>query len=104
FPGLPDQRARASAAIATATPMLAAVGFLAMLAGLGSRQLSAAEHVETGSWPRKLDAPSWAGVAGWAIIASTLLVPLAALVASLKESFHLMQIWREFTPQLVGTL
>jgi ABC-type Fe3+ transport system permease subunit/DNA-binding beta-propeller fold protein YncE len=102
--GLPDQRARAAAAIATALPLLGVVIILALIAWFGSRKLSAAENVDTGSWPRALDAPVAAGLLSWLIVGVVLLVPLVALAGSLKRSFDVQRLWHEFSPQVVGSL
>jgi ABC-type Fe3+ transport system permease subunit/DNA-binding beta-propeller fold protein YncE len=103
-PGLPDQRARAAAAIATALPLLAVIAALAIVAFAGCRKLSAAEVVDMGSWPRALDAPAGAKLLGWLIVGIALLVPVAALVGSLKRPFDAQRIWGEFSPQVMGSV
>src|SRR5262245_64095394 len=81
---LPDQPARAAAAIATAMPLLGVVTVLAIAAFVGSRKLSAAENVDTGGWPRALDAPVSADLVSWLVFVVALVVPIVGLIGSLK--------------------
>lgn len=101
---LPDQRARAAAAIATALPVIATTGALALLAFALARKLTVSEHVEAGSWPRALDAGTPLLLASWMVMVVTLIVPLAALAMSLKRPLDFARIWSEFGPQTSGSL
>lgn len=102
--GLADQRARAAAAVATSAPMLAIVLSLGLAAWIGSRRLTAAEHVEAGPWPAALDAPRGATLLAWGTLAVALGAPLVALVLSLKRAFDPLRLWEEFSPQMLGSL
>ncbi|HVT88988.1 MAG TPA: 6-bladed beta-propeller [Tepidisphaeraceae bacterium] len=101
---LPDQSARAAAAVETALPMLAMVGLLALMAYLGARKLSAAENMETGHWPPALNAPTLSQAGSWLIVAVALAVPIAALIVSMGRPFDIHRIWEEFSPQLTGSI
>jgi ABC-type Fe3+ transport system permease subunit/sugar lactone lactonase YvrE len=103
-PARDQQEARAAAAIGTAMPMLITVILLGLLALLGTRRLSAAEHVEVGAWPRVLDASMLSKALAWLIVVYTLGSPMLALFLSLKRRFDLPYIYTEFTPQVLGTL
>jgi ABC-type Fe3+ transport system permease subunit/sugar lactone lactonase YvrE len=101
---LPDQRARAAAAVATALPLIVVTAILSLLAVLWGRRLHAVEQVEPGAWPRALDAPQAMIVMSWMVMMLTLLVPLAALVLSLKRPLDPARIWGEFGPQTRGSI
>jgi DNA-binding beta-propeller fold protein YncE/ABC-type Fe3+ transport system permease subunit len=101
---LPDQRARAAAAVATAMPLLGVLTILSIIAWLSVRRLSAAEQLETGTWPASLNAPLAAGIIAALVVAIALGVPIASLIASLHRRFDVIRIWDEFAPQLTGTL
>jgi ABC-type Fe3+ transport system permease subunit/DNA-binding beta-propeller fold protein YncE len=100
----PDQRARAAAAVATSLPLLAIVAALVLIATLGARKLSIAEHVETGAWPRSLDARFGWVVLSWLLVGVTTVLPLASMVLALKRPFALARVWNEFGPQATGSL
>jgi ABC-type Fe3+ transport system permease subunit/sugar lactone lactonase YvrE len=101
---LADQRARAAAAVATSLPMLAIVIMLGLLAARSIRALSAAEAIDVGEWPAALNARAPTIVMSWLIVAITLLLPLAALVLSLKRRFDPSLVWAEFGPQVTGSI
>lgn len=103
-PILADQRARAAAAVATSLPLLGVVLLFAGLALLGARKLSAAGEMETGDWPRALDAPRWVILLAWSIVGVTVFLPLLGLILSLHRAPDLRRIWDEFRPQLLGSI
>jgi DNA-binding beta-propeller fold protein YncE/ABC-type spermidine/putrescine transport system permease subunit II len=103
-PSLPDQRARAAAAVATALPMLGVVGVLATIALLSTRKLTAAEQIDFGPWPQPLNAPRLAIVMSWLTVGIALVTPIVALVLSMGRPLDLARIWNEFSPQLIGTM
>jgi ABC-type Fe3+ transport system permease subunit len=103
-PTLPDQRARAAAAVATSLPLLGVVMLLTVVAALGARKLSTTEHVEPGAWPRALDARGWTVALAWLLVAVTTLVPLVSMVIALKRPFAPARVWDEFGPQATGSL
>lgn len=100
----PDQPARAAAAVATAMPLFLLILVLALIGWLGTRRMSAAEHVEIGVWPRGLDAPGFVVALGWLVVLIALAAPIGALGLSLKRSFDVVRIWNEFYPQLTGSI
>jgi ABC-type Fe3+ transport system permease subunit/DNA-binding beta-propeller fold protein YncE len=102
--GLPDQRARAAAAVATSLPMLAIIAVLTLLAARTIRSLSAPDGVNVGAWPRALDAPRSMVALSWVIVAGALGVPVVALFLSLRRAFEPLRVWTEFGPQLHGSM
>jgi ABC-type Fe3+ transport system permease subunit/sugar lactone lactonase YvrE len=101
---LADQRARAAAAVATSLPMLAVVIVLGLLAARSVRSLSAADAIDVGAWPQALDAGALTILASWLLVAITLLIPIVALVLSLKRRFDASLVWAEFGPQVTGSI
>ncbi|CAN5404523.1 hypothetical protein BH09PLA1_BH09PLA1_01170 [soil metagenome] len=104
MPGLQDQRARAAAAVAVSVPMLIAIALLAMIAGIGARKLSAADAIESGTWPRSLDTRFFVVLAAWLIVLIAIATPLVALALSLKRKFNPPLILAEFGPQIGGSI
>jgi ABC-type Fe3+ transport system permease subunit/DNA-binding beta-propeller fold protein YncE len=101
---LPDQPARASAAIATALPLAGVIALLSLVAWRGVRRISAAEQMSVDHIPETLAAPVAATVLAWAVVGLTLVAPLFALVFSLKRPLEPMRVFQEFSPQLFGTV
>jgi len=102
--GLTGQSARAAAAVAASLPLLATIALLVAAAALCARRLSAAERIDAGDWSRTLDARSAVIAAAWIIVLITLLMPIAAMALSLVRPQGIAAIWREFSPQLIGSI
>ncbi|MDB5173881.1 MAG: iron transporter permease [Phycisphaerales bacterium] len=98
------QAARAAAAVATAAPMLLVTIALAVLAAWGARQVSAAESLEVGRWPRILDAPRWASITTLLLLILNVAVPVASLMASLRVAPDPIKMAQEFGPQISGAI
>jgi ABC-type Fe3+ transport system permease subunit len=98
------QAARAAAAVATAAPMLLVAIALAVLAAWGARQVSAAESLEVGRWPRILDAPRWASITTLLLLILNVAVPVASLMASLRVAPDPIKMAQEFGPQISGAI
>jgi len=93
-----------AAALWVLLPLLGVVAVLVLIATLGARKLSTAEHVETGAWPRALDAHGGWVAMSWLLVGVTALVPLVSMVLALKRPFAIARVWDEFGPQATGSL
>jgi ABC-type Fe3+ transport system permease subunit len=102
--GLPNQAARAAAAVVTAIPMLLVVGLLVAAAAWGSWRLSVTEALEVGDWPRALDARWLARGLSLLVIIVTLIVPVAAMILSLKRDWDLSRVLDVYSPYVEGSL
>ncbi len=100
----PDQYRRAAAAVATAIPLLAITALLAILGAWGAGQLSAADEIAIGDWPKILDSPQWVTRLAVGLLLLNIGVPIAALVASLRVKLLPIKIWEEFAPVVGGSL
>ncbi|HWE95301.1 MAG TPA: hypothetical protein VG269_15145 [Tepidisphaeraceae bacterium] len=98
------QAARAAAAVATAAPMLFVTIGLAVLAAWGARQVSAADSIEVGRWPRILDAPRWASLTTLFLLILNVAVPVISLMASLRVAPDPVKMGLEFGPQISGAI
>lgn len=99
-----DQRSRAAAAVATAVPMLlviAACGFAGLKA---ARSASAADAIDAGPWPDVLNAGATAKTLAIGVFLLAVGLPLAALVRSMYVAINPGFIFREYTPEVLGTL
>jgi len=103
FP-LSSQRANSAAALVTATPLLVVMAILALLVRSLLKRTDSSERIESGSVPSVL-------AAGWksyllvaVILLIVLVIPMAALVASIKRAFDAGRIWRTFSLPVLGTL
>ena len=99
-----DQRSRAAAAVATAVPMLlviAACGFAGLKA---AKRASAADAIDAGPWPSVLDAGALPKLLAIVIFLLAAGLPLYALVHSLASAVDPTQIWREYSPEALGTI
>ncbi len=101
---LSDQRARAAAAVATSVPMLGVIAILAIVAFSGARKLSAAEAIDTGAWPRSLDARPIVVASAWLIALIAIGTPILALALSLRRRFNPSLVLAEFGPQIWGSI
>jgi ABC-type Fe3+ transport system permease subunit/DNA-binding beta-propeller fold protein YncE len=82
----PDQPARAAEAVATALPLLAIVAALTFVSLWGAGRLSAAEGVGVRDWPKTLDAGPATKLLTGLLICLTLILPVAAMIASISPS------------------
>ena len=101
-----EQHARAAAAIATAFPLLVAIGVFGAVTLRGARHLSAAEELDVDAWPRALE-PGWfTFVLAYLALAATLITPAAAMVLSLspQRSHSLGRVLSQFGPQVSGSV
>lgn len=99
-----EQRSRAAAAVATSVPLLVVIAACAFAGSLLIRGTSAADAIDTGPWPRVLDAGIVAKLLAVAVLVLSLVVPLVALVKSLAIAVDPVQMWREFAPPVLGSL
>jgi ABC-type Fe3+ transport system permease subunit len=99
-----DQPARAAAALATATPLLAFTVILALLGAWGARTASASESLNVGDWPRVLDASRGTVVLAVILVLFNIGIPVGALFGSLRIPFSPTRMYAEFTPQILGAL
>lgn len=105
FGRLRHQRARAAAALATAIPLLLVIALLATIAFFaigGSNSLSG--EIDIGPWPRALEAGAVARVLAIVVTALMIGIPFGALIVSLQRDFDPMFIWKQFSPQVTGSL
>jgi ABC-type Fe3+ transport system permease subunit len=99
-----DQRSRAAAAVATAVPMLvviAACGFAALKA---AKTASAADAIDAGPWPNVLNAGAIPKTLAILVLLLTAGLPLVALVQSMYVAINPGFIFREYSPEVGGTL
>jgi ABC-type Fe3+ transport system permease subunit/sugar lactone lactonase YvrE len=104
LPGSSGQSARAAAAAATSLPLLAVTTLLVLAAVLSGRKLVVSERIDAGAWPAILDVRGRTLAAAWGVVFVTSVVPIAAMSLSLQESSGVSTIWREFAPQLSGSI
>lgn len=106
------QAERAAAAVATGLPLLGIVALLTLGAFWAAGRLAASESIEA-SWPKSLDAGWGAILLSYGVIALTLLLPVAAMVASIAphrwqpdSQGHgpLLRIWLWAQPLALGSL
>ena len=100
----PTQATRAASAASTALPLLAVTILLAGIACAGSTRADCADDIATGSWPRILRAPAWAGIAAVLLAVVTLGVPVGSLIMAMRIPLSASHIWTEFGPELTGAL
>lgn len=101
---LPDQHARAAAALATALPLILCTLLLAASAALLSRQDIAGDDIAPDNWPTLLNTPLWILASTALIIICTAMVPIVCLFLALKTPLSITQIWTEFSPELLGSI
>jgi DNA-binding beta-propeller fold protein YncE/ABC-type Fe3+ transport system permease subunit len=103
--GLPDQRARAAAAFATALPLLIVVAALSIPALRTARKFSAAsDEIDVGPWPSVLNAGRGVTVASLAVVTIAVVVPTVSLILSLEIHRPVSEVLNEFAPQVSGSL
>jgi ABC-type Fe3+ transport system permease subunit len=101
-----DQAARAAAAAVVSVPMVVCVGLLAALAWVALRGGASGGAGELGEaeWPSVLE-PGWRTKAvAIGLVGVTLVVPLLALVLSMRRSLDLGRMWGAFAPEMTGTI
>jgi ABC-type Fe3+ transport system permease subunit/sugar lactone lactonase YvrE len=108
-----SQAQRAAEAAATALPLLAIIAVLTLAALWAALRMSAAEAVDVPQWPAVLDAGWPATLTTFGLIIVTLVVPVAAMAASISpqrwqtdESGHWapIRIWLWAQPYTAGSL
>jgi len=99
-----DQRSRAAAAVATAAPMLLVIFAGAIAAAQLVKGVSAADAIDHGPWPGRLNAGLFPKILALLVIGVTLGVPVFSLWRSLIGKFDLPFMWAEFSPPIVGSL
>jgi ABC-type Fe3+ transport system permease subunit/DNA-binding beta-propeller fold protein YncE len=102
--GASDQRARAGAAVAAALPLLLVIALAAVAVLLVIRRTASEEQVDTGPWPRALDAGWMAKSGSLFVVFIAVIIPTASLVLSLKRALNPIALWDEFAPQIMGSL
>ena len=102
--GLADQRARAGAALATALPLLVVIAILSIPIFRAARNLSTTDELDVGPWPRALDAGVLVTIVAVAVVVIAVVVPAASLVASLQSHRSPVEVFKEFAPQVWGSL
>ncbi len=103
-PMSPDQPRRAAAAVATTLPLMAVTFALAGAIALAGRRFNEdADAIAVEDWPAILNAPLWTAVATLLVIAVNILLPIAALVGSLRIPFSPVRIIEEFAPPVTGS-
>ncbi len=100
----PDQPARAAAAVATATPLLAVTVLLAIIAAWGARSASAVDSLNVGDWPPVLDASLATVVLTIFLVLFNIGIPVTALIRSLRVPFSPTMMLKEFGPQVQGAM
>jgi iron(III) transport system permease protein len=99
-----DQRSRAAAAVATAAPMLLVIFACAIIGARLVRGVSAADAIDHGPWPGRLNAGVLSKMLAVLVIGVTLGVPLVSLERSLVGGIKVAFIWDEFSPPVLGSL
>lgn len=99
-----DQDARAGAAVGTALPLLVVVSLLGWLAARAVGRVSAAEDVDVGPSPRVLEPGTLTKLLAIGVLGVTLVLPAAAMVASLHVRRDIRTIWTQFSPQASGSI
>jgi ABC-type Fe3+ transport system permease subunit len=99
-----DQPRRAAAAVATAVPMIVAIGALACVAILAARRGGGADAIDIGTWPRALDAGAIPTAFTTCVLALVVVLPIACMIVSLKRPANSARIWQTFSPQVAGSL
>lgn len=99
-----DQKVRAGAAVAAALPLLVVIALAAVVVFVVVRKTSAEEQLDTGPWPRSLDAGWVSKALAIGVVLVAVVAPTLALVFSLKRNLNVVQLWGEFEPQIVGSL
>src|SRR5262249_48971544 len=80
--GSPDQASRAAAAVATSLPLLIVILVMAALSVRVMVKTSVSEHIETGAWPRSLDAGWIAKALALVVLGVAVVLPIVSLVVS----------------------
>ena len=99
----PDLSARASAAIATAMPLMVITFLLAGAAVWCSQRSSGADAIATDNWPRVLDCSKGTVIFTTFLLIFNWLTPTVALVVSMHHGISLVDAWSKFGSQLQGT-
>jgi ABC-type Fe3+ transport system permease subunit len=99
-----DQRSRAAAAVATAVPMLAVIAACGCASMKAAKNASAADAIDAGPWPSVLDAGLIPKSLAVLILLLSAGVPLYALMHSLASAVDPAFIWREYSPEALGTI
>ena len=102
--GLSDQRSRAAAAVAVSLPLLLVIALLAIPVIRSARGLTGAEEIDTGPWPRALDAPRGVTVSALLVVGVAVVVPAVSLVMSLYIWRSPLAVWDELSPQVTGSI
>jgi ABC-type Fe3+ transport system permease subunit/DNA-binding beta-propeller fold protein YncE len=98
------QGARASASVAASAPLLGVVVILAIVAMISSRKLSINESIQTGTWPRALNAPAAACVIAILVSTIALGIPILSMVLSLQMKTTFQDLWIVYQPQITGSI
>ncbi|HEY7119428.1 MAG TPA: 6-bladed beta-propeller [Tepidisphaeraceae bacterium] len=99
-----DQQKNAGAALVTAMPLLGVIALLSVGAFWIARRDDASDVVDVGTKPAVLG-PGWASIVlSVIVVALTLILPIVAMVISIRRPFDLGRIWRTFSPPVIGTL
>ncbi len=101
-----DQAARATAAVATALPLLVAMGLLGAAGIWGVRRFSAADDLDPAPprLPRPLRPGKLVTFAAFAVLTVTLLTPIVSMLLSLQRPIDAARVWRVFAPQVGGSM
>ncbi len=99
-----DQQSRAAAAVATAVPMLLLIFLFAIIGARWLKGVSAADAIDSGPWPARLDAGIVAKGLAVLALAVTFGVPVYCLWVSLAIKVKPLFIWTEFSPAVLGSM
>jgi len=98
-----DQRTRAAAALATSLPLLLITCVLAGVCAWGATRIADVDSITLHDRPAILDAPRWAYLLAGTLLVINIVVPIVALLHSLREPLSIGKIVTTFAPALAGS-
>jgi ABC-type Fe3+ transport system permease subunit len=102
--GSRDQSARAAAAVATGLPLTVITIVVALTVLFFARRLTIESELHSGPRPLVLRSSLLVNTSACAVLLCTVVAPIAALLCSLNRPLNPLRIWREFAPQMSGSM
>ena len=102
--GIAGQHVRAANALAVSLPLLFVIGLVAGPVIWLARRSPGAEEIDVGGWPRVLDAGSFAKTQAMFVIVLAVAVPTVSMLLSLHVWRSPLEVWGEFSPQVLGSI
>jgi ABC-type Fe3+ transport system permease subunit len=102
--GSREQSVRAAAAVITAMPLTLCVLVVVAVAIVLARRMSFDHETLSAAPSSAVAAPGWMTIIAYAIIIFTSILPMLAMMVSLRRWSSVGFLWGEFGPQLIGSV